>query len=91
MKVQIVALALAVGLAVGSMGCAANFWGMKVAVFDASVGTGEDEVRANGLSVPGAEFAKYLLDTIISVGSEFVPGGLKGADDDTLDVRLVEE
>ena len=97
MRIQIVVLALALGLAVGSMGCGANVWGMKLAVFDASVGTdckgGEckEEVKANGLSVPGAEFAKYLIDTIVRVGSELIPGGLKPKKAEVLDVRLLED
>ncbi len=78
------------------LGCGANVWGVQVAVFDASVGTDcfngecEKEVKANGLNVPGAEFAKYLLDTIISVAGKFVPGGLKPNRPEALDVRLIE-
>ncbi len=100
MRIQIVVLALAMGLA---MGCVTRFdetsvsflWGDNMIGEDCTVYDGETECEK---IIKGAELGGVaggilgkVIDTVVGVAGKFVPGGLDRAEPDTLRVELVGE
>ena len=99
MKIQIVVLALALGLA---MGCATRIDGSGLSVVmgnssiaaDCDAGESiqcEDVIKGGSLSAGFLGLASQVVKTVVSVASKFVPGGLDKAEPDTLRVELVEK
>ena len=98
MRIQIVVLALAMGLA---MGCATRFdehsvtvvWGNASVTADCEDGdrTNCDDVISGGdLSQGFVGIVSKVIDTAVSVAGKFVPGGLDSGEPDTLRVEIVE-
>ena len=98
MRIQIVVLALALGLAVG---CASQNWGRDIVWGNGMVGqdctiyAGEIEcetvVKGAELGGVAGGIVSKVIDTAVSVAGRFVPGGLDSGEPDTLRVELVEE